>query len=153
VSQLFRLRSSVDSHPHWSYQRGNKVAGIICLHDVSQKRISLSIEFLEMLKGICSNDDFSKVILVTTMGQKLPKVDKEQNVEALKNHWKPMLDQGSKTDHFEDTCISAWKIIRRVVENNSVFDAVPKLTVQPEGCTIKPMNSFFQRIRKFFGFR
>ena len=131
-----------------SYDKDTKLTGILYLHRITDVHITgTTFRNLRMFGRLCGDNPASKVIFVTTMwdkpstrqGEQGHREDeqnerrqrqREQREQELKdNHWRPMLELGSRTDRFlqtEENC--AQDIIKRLLDSTAP-KAKPTLTV------------------------
>lgn len=59
------------------------------------------------------------VVIATTMWGKVSKEEGEQREEELKrDFWNDMVAKGCRTERFENTYASAWRIIGSIMQNN-----------------------------------
>ncbi|KAF4615160.1 hypothetical protein D9613_003468 [Agrocybe pediades] len=95
------------------------VGGVIYLHDISNDRFSgTARRNLEMFNRMCGDNAFKKVIIGTTKWRRTPPSTGERRENELKEvHWRPMLEKGASTKHFEDSYDSCLAFIRQIVED------------------------------------
>ncbi|EAU93487.1 hypothetical protein CC1G_12081 [Coprinopsis cinerea okayama7 len=79
-----------------AYEAEMKVAGVIYLHDVSQKRMYGSTRLnLTMFQNLCGPNFFSKVVMATTHWDGINfNAGVEREAELRQNYWSPILSQG-----------------------------------------------------------
>jgi len=97
-----------------TYGRGVRLAGILYLHRISDRRITGTVNRnLRMLGKLSGVDPAKKLIFVTTMWDDKKVADRaDANERELRNDFfKPMLDLGADMDRFKNTTNSAWKIV------------------------------------------
>jgi hypothetical protein len=104
-----------DIYKRPSYQGGKLLSGLLFLHRISDNRMGSSpLRLLETFKGICGNEAFKNVVLVTTMWDVVTTEEGATREEELRGkYWKHMLALGSRTERFFklNTKASAWDII------------------------------------------
>jgi len=67
---------------------------------------------LEMFATLCGQEAMPNVIIATTMWSEVQKAKGERREQELKrDFWKDMVADGCRTERFEDTYESAWRII------------------------------------------
>jgi hypothetical protein len=115
---------------HYSYRKGEKLTGIIFLHDITQKRIAPSNRSLSMMHDLCGNDALNNVTLVTSMWES---ANRQQNINretSLKSLWRErMSGREPKTSRFDNTLASAWCIIDAIEQNRPVITQLQRETV------------------------
>jgi hypothetical protein len=111
---------------HDRYRNTNKIAGIIYLYDISRKRMhGSSFKNFTMFRTLCGSDAAVNVILVTTMWSEVKDSVGRSREQQLSNvYWKPLLDEGSRSNRFLDSFDSAWDIVI------SLLDKVPLEVIQ-----------------------
>ncbi|KAK8115579.1 hypothetical protein PG984_012081 [Apiospora sp. TS-2023a] len=92
-----------------TYQSSVKLAGIIYLHRITDKRVSGSaLRNLRMFKELCGQDAYKHVILATSMWNDLPEADKEigpmreRQLVTDSGFWKDMYERGSVVKRWYD---------------------------------------------------
>ena len=76
---------------------------------------------LRMFGELCGDQAVKKVVLVTTMWDKVKQdtgVLREK--ELIANFWKKMIDYGASTARFKNDTNSAWKFIDFILEKNEI---------------------------------
>lgn len=103
-----------------------KLAGILYLHEITQGNMdSRMLRDLEVFRQLCGKDAEKNVILVTTKWAEPPATMEEEREKELSDEfWKPMIDHGSRIARFFNSCPSAWDVLRPIVENKTVIDAL-----------------------------
>ena len=103
----------------------NKVLlhGIIYLHRITDVRMQGSAKKnLLMFKKLCGDDALRKVVLTTTMWDKVPDreaEDREQQVIDTPEFWGFMVSKGSTVHRHNNTAESAIQIIEELARDNS----------------------------------
>jgi len=105
-----------------SYKNGDKLAGIIYLHEISQNRIfGGTRKNLRMFGRLCGDGAARNVILATTKWAGLPEdIGQLREAQLSDTYWKGMLAEGSRMARFTNTRKSAWDIIDIIVKNKPV---------------------------------
>ena len=95
------------------YEKNIKLAGLIYLHRITDNRMAGSPHRnLRMFEELCGDQAAKKVVLVTTMWDKVEQdtgVHRER--ELFENYWKTMITYGASTARFSNCAASAWSII------------------------------------------
>jgi hypothetical protein len=96
-----------------SYKGSVNIATIVYLHRISDNRMTGSVlKNLEMFVALCGQKAMPNVIIATTMWGEVKKENGLRRESELKREfWKDMVAGGCRTDRFEDTNESAWRII------------------------------------------
>lgn len=108
-----------------SYDNKVLLHGIIYLHRISDVRMQGSAKKnLLMFKKLCGDDALRKVVLTTTMWDKVPPREAEEREKQLietPEFWGFMVSKGSITYRHYNTVESAIRIIEKLArENNTV---------------------------------
>jgi hypothetical protein len=78
------------------------------------------------------------VVIATTMRGKVTKEEGEQREEELKrDFWNEMVAKGCRTERFENTHASAWRIIGNIMQNKP---STTLLIQQEMGASGKPLR-------------
>ncbi|KAI6024298.1 hypothetical protein EDC04DRAFT_283093 [Pisolithus marmoratus] len=104
---------------HWLneiYQKNIKLSGVLYLHRISDHMMSgTSLRTLNLCKGLCGEENFKDVILVTTVWDEVTEeVGSARERELFSDFWGPMVKLGSSMHRFEGNMESAWKIINSI---------------------------------------
>ena len=95
-----------------------KVAGVIYLHDISLTRMhGTSRRNLEVFSHLCGDSALDKVILATTMWNRVEEKEgtgRESDLRGIL--WKRMINQGSTMFRFTRTHESAWEIVHHILQ-------------------------------------
>ncbi|KIM73936.1 hypothetical protein PILCRDRAFT_716465 [Piloderma croceum F 1598] len=96
-----------------TYKGNVNLATIIYLHRISDNRMTGSVlKNLEMFATLCGHEAMPNVVIATTMWSEVKKENGERREGELKrDFWKGMMADGCRTERFEDTYESAWRII------------------------------------------
>ena len=95
------------------------MGGVLYLHDISTKRFtSTARKNLDMFTRICGGASMKKTILVTTNWEKRTS-DKLyiRREREMKEHWKPIIQQGGEVRRFLRTRESAREIINDLLRS------------------------------------
>ncbi|KIM73928.1 hypothetical protein PILCRDRAFT_80568, partial [Piloderma croceum F 1598] len=96
-----------------SYAEKVDLAAVIYLHRISDNRMGgLELKNLQEFEKSCGQQRMSNVIIATTMWNNVRQETGVRREEELKtSFWKGMVDNGCRTERFEETYESAWFII------------------------------------------
>ena len=99
-----------------------RVAGIIYLHDINQKRMfGTARKNLGMFRKLCGDEALKNVVIGTTKWDDVSlEVGKQHEQRCQDTYWKEMLQQGSLTMRVHADSTSAWEIINHILKNNRV---------------------------------
>jgi len=117
-----------------TYKKDIKLTGIIYLHRITDNRMSGSpLKNLRLFNNLCGHDAIRRVILASTMWEKLPDQNKGTlREEELKGkYWKDMIARGSTTGRFNNTLESAWDVLKVILDLKETSDD-PTLLLQEE---------------------
>lgn len=107
-----------------SYSNRVLLHGIIYLHRITDVRMQGSAaKNLLMFKKLCGNDALQKVVLTTTMWDKVSPHqggDREQQLVDTPHFWGYMVSKGSTVYRHDNTAESAKQIIKQLARNNTV---------------------------------
>jgi len=102
------------------YEKDIKLAGIIYLHRITDNRMAgTPHRNLRMFGELCGDQAVKKVVLVTTMWDKIqrdPGTGVRRENELFENYWKTMINYGASTARFSNTPDSAWKIVDLILK-------------------------------------
>ena len=95
-----------------------KVAGVIYLHDISLTRMQgTSRRNLEVFSHLCGDSALDKVILATTMWNRVEEKEGTGRESDLREKfWKKMIGKGSTVFRFTRTHESAWEIVHHILQ-------------------------------------
>jgi hypothetical protein len=109
------------SCPPDRYRKGQKLAGVIYLHCISDFRMSsASVHNFKMFRKLCGDSTLKNVVIVTTMwglGDHAQCEARERELITDPAFFKPALDMNAKTFRDHSTCQSAHEILRHVIRN------------------------------------
>jgi len=81
---------------------------------------------LQILTSLCSQQAIPNVIIATTMWNDVREETGVRREGELKKYfWNEMLANGCRTERFEDTYESAWRIIGSLAERVHTQSAIP----------------------------
>jgi len=104
------------------YQKEINLAGIIYLHRITDNRMAgTPHRNLRMFGELCGDHAVQKVVLVTTMWDKIQKdtsAPVRREKELFENYWKTMINFGASTARFLNSADSAWKIVDLILEQH-----------------------------------
>lgn len=108
-----------------SYSNRVLLHGILYLHRIADVRMQGSAKKnLLMFKKLCGDDALRKVVLTTTMWDKVPQreaEDREQQLIKTPEFWGFMVSKGSITYRHNNTVESAARIIEELARDNSTM--------------------------------
>ena len=102
------------------YEKDIKLAGIIYLHRITDNRMAgTPHRNLRMFGELCGDQAVKKVVLITTMWDKVQQdTGVRREKELFDNYWKTMIDFGASTARFSNSADSAWKIIDLILKQH-----------------------------------
>lgn len=105
-----------------SYKSGSRLAGLIYMHRISDKRFSgIAGRNFKIFRELCGEKSLKNVVLVTNMWSEVsPEVGEARERELSSNFLKPALDKGAQMVRHHDTEQSAHAVIRRIMNNHPV---------------------------------
>ncbi|KAF5322729.1 hypothetical protein D9619_000413 [Psilocybe cf. subviscida] len=105
-----------------SYGSGAKLAGVIYLQDICQRRVTGATKRnFEVFDKLCGKDACKSVVLGTTQWMRVPPNDYEmagkREQELKENFWKEMIRKGSTMQRVDDkaTGASPWDLLEAVL--------------------------------------
>ena len=103
------------------YEKGFKLAGIIYLHRITDNRMAGSPHRnIRMFGELCGDQAVKKVVLVTTMWDKVEQdTGSCREKELFEKYWKTMMNYGASTARFYNSADSAWQIIDPILKQHS----------------------------------
>jgi len=109
------------------YKQKVNLAAIIYMHKIDDNRMSGPLrKNLTMFTSICGQEAMPHVVIATSMWGNVDPVQGAKREEELKgDFWKDILAAGCRTQRFDKTYESAWRIINAVVDERP--GAVPLL--------------------------
>ena len=104
------------------YEKGSKLAGVIYIHRISDKRFTgITGRNFKMFRELCGDTTLKNVILVTNMwGEVSRDIGEAREDELTNDFFKPVLDKGAQMARHHNTAQSAHDIIRRIMKNRPV---------------------------------
>ncbi|KAJ3559609.1 hypothetical protein NP233_g11224 [Leucocoprinus birnbaumii] len=107
-----------------TYKNDVKLSGLIYLHRIRDNRMAgTPYKNLRMFGKLCGDVAMNRVMLVTTMWQKLRKAEQREGVgedrekELKENFWKTLIDQGSQVERLKEaTYDEAWRIVTLLID-------------------------------------
>ena len=99
------------------YEKNIKLAGLIYLHRITDNGMARSPHRnLYMFEDLCRDQAAKKVVLVTTMWDKVQQdTGACREKELFENHWKTMITYGASTARFSNSADLAWRIINPIL--------------------------------------
>jgi hypothetical protein len=100
-----------------SYDRKNKVAGILYLHRISDVRLTESpFAHLMMFQQSWGGNVLpQRVLLATTMWSQVDPATGDYREEKIRGVWEKMIALGSGMTRFDHTTESAWQIVDQLL--------------------------------------
>ncbi|KAF5321471.1 hypothetical protein D9619_000407 [Psilocybe cf. subviscida] len=118
-----------------SYGVGAKLAGVIYLQDICQRRVTGATKRnFDVFDRLCGGDACNSVVLGTTQWTRVPTSEREmagaRETELQDNFWKVMIGKGSTIQRVDDkdTNTSPWDLIATILFKG----ASPTLLIQKE---------------------
>ena len=104
------------------YEKGSKLAGVIYIHRISDKRFTgITGRNFKMFRELCGDTTLKNVILVTNMwGEVSRDIGEAREDELTSDFFKPVLDKGAQMARHHNTAQSAHDIIWRIMKNRPV---------------------------------
>lgn len=115
-----------DSLSPFSYDAKMRLAGIIYLHEITQPRmLGTSRKNLDMFTRLCGPEAIKNVILITTKWDELSSegIGRLRESQLKGEHWRHMVDMGSRIHRFDGTQRSARRIVNYILAKQPI-DAV-----------------------------
>jgi len=134
------------------------LATIIYLHKIDENRMTGSIlKNLKKFASFCGKSAMPNVIIATTMWGKVDTEEGSEREKELKgDFWKDILDSGCRTERFEKTYESAWRIIGSLAKKDmaTVPDSQLRLHVAIHANEVPSkgleLEAFTRRLRGMF---
>ena len=104
------------------YEKDINLAGLIYLHRITDNLDHMAgtpHRNIHMFENLCGDQAMKKVVLVTTMWDKVQQgtgVDRERKL--FENYWKTMINLGASTARFLNSAESAWEIIGIILKQH-----------------------------------
>jgi hypothetical protein len=101
------------------YAAGSKLAGVIYMHRISDKRFTgISGRNFKTFRELCGDTTLKNVIIVTNMwGEVSQDVGESREKELSSNFFKPALEKGAQMARYQNSEQSAHDIIRSIMKN------------------------------------
>jgi hypothetical protein len=101
----------------YSFGRKIKITGILYLHKINENRMTQPpLPHYQMFGRLCGEGFHTRVLLVTTMWEKLSnRDDGERRNAILRNHWSEMIDKGSEIVSHDGEKESAWSVVKALL--------------------------------------
>jgi len=111
-----------DLNHNYRYQNGSRLAGLIYIHRISDRRFSgIAGRNFKMFRELCGETSLKNVVLVTNMwGEVSHDVGEARERELASNFLKPALDKGARLSRHHNTEQSAHDVIRQIMNNHPV---------------------------------
>jgi len=105
-----------------TYKNGSRLAGLIYMHRISDKRFSgIAGRNFKIFRELCGETSLKNVVLATNMWSEVPQdVGEARERELASKFLKPALDKGAQMVRNHDTEQSAHDVIRRIMNNHPV---------------------------------
>ena len=100
-----------------SFGRNIKITGILYLHKINDNRMTQPLlPHYQMFRGLLGEGFHSRVLLVTTMWEKLSnRNDGERRKVILRRHWSEMIYKGSEIVRHDGNKESAWSVVKALL--------------------------------------
>lgn len=105
-----------------TYNDGSLLSGIIYLHRISDTRMDgASMKNLRMFRKLCGVNNLHKVILATTMWEKVSIAEGEMREAELKNDfWRDMIAVGSTVAKVSNRPLDSTKLVKRFLDQSTM---------------------------------
>ena len=104
------------------YERDIKLAGIIYLHRITDNPMPATGRphcDLNMFGELCGDQAVKKVMLVTTMWDKVQQdIGARRERDLVEKYWRTMIDYGASTARFLNSAGSAWEIVDLILKQH-----------------------------------
>ncbi|KAF5320959.1 hypothetical protein D9619_000394 [Psilocybe cf. subviscida] len=108
-----------------SYGSGAKLAGVIYLQDICQRRVTGATKRnFEVFDKLCGKDACKSIVLGTTQWTRVPPNEREmaraREQELRDNFWRDMVSKGSKMQRVDDKArkVSPWDLVETILLKN-----------------------------------
>ena len=93
------------------------MSGILYLHKINENRMTQPpIPHYQMFGRLCGEGFHTRVLLVTTMWEKLSNRDHGERRQAiLRGHWSEMINKGSAIVSHDGEKQSAWDVVKALL--------------------------------------
>ena len=104
------------------YENGSRLAGLIYMHRISDRRFSgIAGKNFKIFRDLCGEKSLKNVVLVTNMwGGVSVEVGEARERELSSDFLKPALDKGARMVRHHNTQQSTHDILRRIMNNHPV---------------------------------
>ena len=103
----------------YRYNEGAKLAGVLYFHRISDRRMGgISRKNFSMFRKLCGEKALQNVVIVTNMWEDVhPEIGEAREAELKEDNmfFKPALDKHAKIARHDNTCASAERIIRSLL--------------------------------------
>ena len=105
-----------------SYEKGSKLAGVIYVHRISDKRFTgIAGRNFKMFRELCGDTTLKNVVIVTNMwGEVSRDVGSAREKELSSSFFTPALEKGAQMVRHHNTTKSAHDIIRVIMKNHPI---------------------------------
>ena len=111
VCDYFALMDYINDLCVNSYRKQFRLAGLLYLHRISDNRVAgSSLRYFRLFQQLCG-DDFSNIVLTTTMWCEDKQMGTAHEEELMSDFWRPMIACGSPVKRFLYTRESAFEIL------------------------------------------
>ena len=94
-----------------------KIAGIIYLHEITQKNMTdTALKNLDMFRKLCGDDALG----TTKWGEVPPEVRENREKELAETFWKEMIQRGSIMMQVDTDASSAWATVHHILWNTPI---------------------------------
>ncbi|KAH7914570.1 P-loop containing nucleoside triphosphate hydrolase protein [Hygrophoropsis aurantiaca] len=109
-----------------SYSDNMKIAGVIYLHEITQKRMYGSTrKNLDMFHELCGHESGKNIVLATSKwGNILEDAGARFENQLKTTFWKDLVEEGSSVERFLGTSESAWAVVDHVVREHQQLIAL-----------------------------
>lgn len=104
------------------YEKGSKLAGLIYIHRISDRRFSgIAGRNFKIFRELCGETSLKNVVLLTNMWDEVTRgVGEAREGELASTFLKPALDKGARIARHHNTEQSAHDAIRRIMDNHPI---------------------------------
>ncbi|KXN84716.1 hypothetical protein AN958_12143 [Leucoagaricus sp. SymC.cos] len=110
-----------------TYKSDVKLTGLIYLHRITDNRMAGSpYKNLRMFGNLCGDDATTRVILVSTMWERVdPAVGAKREGQLREEFWKNLIDKGSGVDRLQRSDPKeAWRIVNQLINRGTEREKV-----------------------------
>ena len=94
-----------------------KVTGILYLHNIQDNRLTRPPP-THILQDLCGDNNAKHLMFVTTHWDRVESALGERREMQIQSRLRPLLRAGARTDRFDMTTDSAWRIVESLVHNS-----------------------------------